>query len=73
MHFVVDVDRENVDFAAKPKVVEGFRHARARMWPAWYYLIELRATGKFDMRARAARVASWDRNVENVLVFFLIS
>ena len=42
---------------------------RARMWPAWYYLIRIRATDKFDTRARAARVASWDRNVENVLVF----
>ena len=25
---------------------------RARMWPAWYYLILIRATDKFDMRAR---------------------
>ena len=41
---------------------------RARMWPAWYYLIRIRATDKFDMRARAARVASWGRNVVNVLV-----
>ena len=45
---------------------------RARMWPAWYYLIGIRATDKFDVRARAARVASWDRNVENVLVFLCI-
>ena len=28
-----------VEIVAKPKVLEGFRHARARMWPAWYYLI----------------------------------
>ena len=42
---------------------------RARMWPAWYYLIRVRAADKFDMRARAARVAAWDRNVENVFIF----
>ena len=39
---------------------------RARMRPAWCYLIRLRETDTFDMRARAARVASWDRNVEHV-------
>ena len=41
---------------------------RARTWPAWYYLIRVRATDKFDARARAARVASWDRTIEQVLV-----
>ena len=41
---------------------------RARTWPAWYYLKGTRATDKCDMPARAARVASWNRNVENALV-----
>ena len=41
---------------------------RARVWPAWFDLIEMRATGKFDMRARAARVASWDRDMEKASV-----
>ena len=41
----------------------------ARMWPAWCYLIRIHATDKFDARARAARVASWDRTIEHVLVF----
>ena len=41
----------------------------ARMWPAWCYLIRIHATDKFDARARAARVASWDRTIEQVLVF----
>ena len=56
-----------IEVAAKPEVLEGFRHARARMRPAWCYLIGIRATDAFGMRARAARVASWDRNVEHVL------
>ena len=38
--------------------------ACARMWPAWYYLIGIRATDTFDVRARAARVASWDKYVK---------
>ena len=42
---------------------------RARVWSAWYYLIWIRAENKFDMRARAARVASWDRNVQSAMVF----
>ena len=37
---------------------------RARMRPAWCYLVGIRATDTFDMRARAARVASWDRNIK---------
>ena len=37
---------------------------RARMWPALYDLIRIHATDKFEARARAARVASWDRNVQ---------
>ena len=41
---------------------------RARIWPAWFYLIGVRAADKFDMRARAARVASWDRNVQTAMV-----
>ena len=41
---------------------------RARTRPAWYYFIRIRATDKFDTRARVARVASWDRNVERVLL-----
>ena len=32
-------------------------------------LIRIRATDKFNMRARAAHVASWDRNVENNIWF----
>ena len=55
-----------VEFVAELVVLDGFRHARARMWPGLYYLIGIRARDKFDMRARAARVASWDRNVEHV-------
>ena len=46
---------------------------RARMWPAWYFLTRARATDKFDMRARAARVASWDRNVGNSIGFIMNS
>ena len=44
----------------------------ARTWPAWYYLIRIRATDKFDTRARAARVASLGRKVENALVILRI-
>ena len=43
---------------------------RASMRPAWCYLIVIRATDTVDMRARAARVASWDRNVEHVFVAY---
>ena len=43
----------------------------ARMWSAWYYSIRIRAADKFDMRARAARVASWDRNVKTQKFAFL--
>ena len=42
---------------------------RACMWPAWYYLIGIHATDKFDNRARAAHEAPFDRNVEKPLVF----
>ena len=41
---------------------------RACAWPAWYYLTGIRTTGNFDMRARAARVASWDRHVETCII-----
>ena len=41
----------------------------ARMWPALCYLMRIHATDKFDARARAARVASWDRTIEQLLVF----
>ena len=51
-------------------MISASRAAAARMWPAWYYSIGMRATGEFDTRARAARVASWDRNVEKVLVSY---
>ena len=48
----------------REKDLGGIRHPRARMWPAWFDLIWIRAADKFDMRARTARVASWDRKVE---------
>ena len=38
---------------------------RACAWPAWSYLIKIHATDKFGNRARAAREAPFDRNVEN--------
>ena len=44
---------------------------RARMWPAWYYLRGIHATDKFDMRARSACVASWDRKVEEQVLVYL--
>ena len=47
----------------KQRVWEDF-DIRARMWPAWFDLVWIRAADKFDMRARTARVASWDRKVE---------
>ena len=56
-----------VEIVASTQVLEGFRHARSHV-ARLVYLIGVRATSKFDMRARAARVASLDRNVENVLV-----
>ena len=46
---------------------------RACAWPAWYYLIRIHATDKFANRARAARDAPFDRNVENQLVFQMFS
>ena len=51
------------------KRISASRAAAVRMWPAWYYLTGVRATDMFDMRARAARVASLDRNVEQVWLF----
>ena len=44
----------------------------ARTWPAGYLLIRVRATDKFDMRARAACVTSQGMNVEHVLVVLCI-
>ena len=41
---------------------------RACAWPAWYYLIGIHATDEFANRARAARDAPFDRNVEKQLV-----
>ena len=58
-------DGFDIKLVANTKVLRGIRHERAadaRRWPAWYDLIRIRATDKFDMRARSARVASWDRN-----------
>ena len=43
--------------------------ARACAWPAWYYLIRIHATDESDNRARAARKAPFDRNVEKPMVF----
>ena len=68
---------ENVDpeIVTEIAVLEGFRHARAadvRTWPAWCYLTGARATDALDMRARAARVAPSDRNVEQVSVFLWV-
>ena len=42
---------------------------RACAWPAWYYLIRIHASDKFDNRARAAREGPFDRNVEKPFVF----
>ena len=60
-------------------VLEGFRHARAaaaRMCPAWYYLTGIVALAgaltllkQFEVRAKVAREAPFDRNVETPLVF----
>ena len=59
--------------------LEGFRHARAAdacMWPAWYYLsgiVPLASArmllNEFNARAKIAREAPFDRNVEKQLVF----
>ena len=56
-----------------------FRHARAaaaRMCPAWYYLTGIVALAgaqtllkQFEVRAKAAREAPFDRNVEKPSVF----
>ena len=66
-------DVENVETTV---CLEGFRHARAaaaRMCPAWYYLtrmVALRTRSKeFEVRAKVAREAPMDRNVEKPLVF----
>ena len=67
----VSVDNIGIEIATQARDPARFGHARAadaRRWPARYYLKGVGATGKFDMRARAAHVASWDRNVGNVLV-----
>ena len=56
-----------VEIIEKPLVFKrnpASRAAAARMWLAWYYLIGIRATEKFDMVARAARVVSLGRNAE---------
>ena len=42
---------------------------RARTWPAWYSLIGNHATDKLGNRARAAREAPIDRNVEKAIGF----
>ena len=49
------------------------RRDDARMWPAWYYLtrmVALRTRSKeFEVRAKVAREAPSDRNVEKPMVF----
>ena len=59
--------------------LKGFRHARAaaaRMCPAWYFLQGIVALAgaqtllkQFEVRAKVAREAPIDRNVEKPLVF----
>ena len=68
-----------LEIVANTLCLEGFRHARAaaaRMCPAWYYLTGIvalagaRTSSKdFEVRAKVAREAAIDKNVEKPFVF----
>ena len=56
MHNCKFYDLYRIEIVEKQMVFQGFRHARAadaRMWPAWYYLIGIRATSSSYINACA--------------------